>query len=124
MKKFNNLEEYKDILLEFEKTCNEIRKKETSEVSFETKTFYDDKSETCGVVHVAFLRKPNIIASIKAFDLIAASKIFEAGFYLFDAVFIKEHSDSVFENQDSLKIGLCSKISALLDLEAVDIKKK
>lgn len=124
MHKFTSEKERLELLEGFEQKAKKLSEREKTSIYFETTSTLDEVGKESGVLYVAFVRKPHIMVAIKAFDMIAAQRKFEAGFFLWDITVIKEESSSDFESDDALKIGMCGRIGANLEIQAPDIKKK
>lgn len=116
MRAFKNKEEYDLIIASFEEKAKSLGE----DVSFETKTV----GEESGEVYVAYIKKPNLIASVKAMDMVSQRQSFGAGLMLFPICFLSKESDSEFETKDSWKIGICAKLGMGIDVDFPDLKKK
>jgi len=104
------------ILESFAARAESLTKDKKKPVTFEYFIEGDD-------IYVAYLRTPPLLPSIRAFDFLSAGKAFEAGFQLFESVFIPEDSDKIVEEDESMKIGLCGKIGLLLRATYPQAKK-
>lgn len=116
MRAFKNKEEYDLIISSFEEKAKSLGE----DVSFETKTI----GEESGEVYVAYIKKPNLLASIKAMDMVSNRQSFGAGLMLFPICFIKAESDQEFDTKDAWKMGICAKLGLGIDVDFPDLKKK
>lgn len=114
--KFSSQEHLDTLLNDFKAKAESLTKDKKKPVTFEYTLDGDD-------VYVAYIRTPSLIPSIRAFDFLSAGKAFEAGFQLFENVFIAEESDKMFDEDEAMKIGLCGKIGLLLKAKYPEAKK-
>jgi hypothetical protein len=119
MRAFKNREEYDLLIASFEEKAKSLGE----DVSFETKTIQSEGEES-GEVYVAYIRKPNLLASVKAMDMVSQRQSFGAGLMLFPVCFIAKDSDLEFETKDSWKMGICGKLGMGIEIDFPDIKKK
>lgn len=113
-------EEQKKEEKSFQNICkekaSELSKRLGISVTYETITDGDKQ-------YVAYFKEPNIMASVKALDMFADRRTFEAGQILWQPCFLREESSPEIEKTKKYQIGLFPRLAALLEAHAPDIKK-
>lgn len=126
--KFTNSQELSDILLSFESKAKELTTDPKRPITLEYRVEGLDGKEYSGdgegVIYKAFFKYPPLMQAGRAFDLAFLGKYAEAGIGLFDSTFLSKESDSIFEDDDSYKLGVCARLGLKLDVKYPEYKKK
>lgn len=107
----------------FEEEAKKLSEKLNVKVIVETVTVRDDNNVPTGKVLKAFFKQPHIITAVRAMDLLSDKRFYECGFSLWDACIMHDISDAEISDNDKYKIGICPKLSLLLDVVVPDLKK-